>query len=311
MPYTHRKVGNKQCIYKKDGGAKVGCTKGDVHKYLAALHANANESTLPTTAVCPAELMGVKMNEMKGGKAEGMSIKDIANKNDVSVDKIKSQINKGKKVEHEHTNSDKIAKDIAKDHLSEFPDYYDRLEKMEKKAANKWEVNESTKSLIKRLLREGLESSFTEEYFKKRIPFLKDFNFFKHHRYKSRVEAQRFSFHENVKKVFKGDIYTFPQFNVSSEFIFDKQKIDDNIFYNFSLKNDFHMMQPKNVDDLTFKILLMATKQISKQLSYQKEIMVKEGQEINPAELDKIINDLNGKLFEFERISAENNTALF
>lgn len=40
MPYTIR----GKCIYKKDGGSKVGCTKGDVHKYLAALHANANES---------------------------------------------------------------------------------------------------------------------------------------------------------------------------------------------------------------------------------------------------------------------------
>lgn len=40
MPY---KIKGK-CIYKKDGGAKVGCTKGDVHKYMAALHANANES---------------------------------------------------------------------------------------------------------------------------------------------------------------------------------------------------------------------------------------------------------------------------
>lgn len=44
MPYTHKKIGNKTCVYKKDTGAKVGCTKGDVHKYLAALHANANES---------------------------------------------------------------------------------------------------------------------------------------------------------------------------------------------------------------------------------------------------------------------------
>jgi len=40
MPYEIR----GKCIYKKDGGAKVGCTKGDVHKYMAALHANANES---------------------------------------------------------------------------------------------------------------------------------------------------------------------------------------------------------------------------------------------------------------------------
>ncbi len=41
MPYTVK----GRCVYKKDGGAKVGCTKGDVKKYLAALHANANEST--------------------------------------------------------------------------------------------------------------------------------------------------------------------------------------------------------------------------------------------------------------------------
>ena len=40
MPYEAR----GKCVYKKDGGAKVGCTKGSVDKYLAALHANANES---------------------------------------------------------------------------------------------------------------------------------------------------------------------------------------------------------------------------------------------------------------------------
>ena len=39
MPY---KVKGK-CVYKKDTGKKVGCTKGSVKKYLAALHANANE----------------------------------------------------------------------------------------------------------------------------------------------------------------------------------------------------------------------------------------------------------------------------
>jgi adenine/guanine phosphoribosyltransferase-like PRPP-binding protein len=40
MPYFTK----GKCVYKKDGGAKVGCTKGSVKKYLAALHANANES---------------------------------------------------------------------------------------------------------------------------------------------------------------------------------------------------------------------------------------------------------------------------
>jgi hypothetical protein len=44
MPY----VVDGKCVYKKkpDGsrGEKVGCTDGSVKDYLAALHANANES---------------------------------------------------------------------------------------------------------------------------------------------------------------------------------------------------------------------------------------------------------------------------
>ncbi len=41
MPYEIR----GKCIYKKDGGAKVGCTNGDVHKYMAALHANVTSES--------------------------------------------------------------------------------------------------------------------------------------------------------------------------------------------------------------------------------------------------------------------------
>lgn len=47
MPYEAR----GKCVYKKDGGAKVGCTKGSVKKYLAALHANADESVEPEDAI--------------------------------------------------------------------------------------------------------------------------------------------------------------------------------------------------------------------------------------------------------------------
>jgi hypothetical protein len=38
----------------------------------------------------------------------------------------------GIKVEMEHIDDESIAKEIAKDHLSELPDYYSRLVKMEK-----------------------------------------------------------------------------------------------------------------------------------------------------------------------------------
>lgn len=42
MPYFTK----GKCVYKKEDGSKVGCTKGSVKKYLAALHANANEGIL-------------------------------------------------------------------------------------------------------------------------------------------------------------------------------------------------------------------------------------------------------------------------
>ncbi len=42
------------------------------------------------------------------------------------------QLAKGVKIEQEHTNDSYLAKIIAKAHLSELPDYYTRLLKMEK-----------------------------------------------------------------------------------------------------------------------------------------------------------------------------------
>lgn len=43
------------------------------------------------------------------------------------------QLRMGQKVEMEHTDDPKIAKEIARDHLSEDPKYYDHLEEMERK----------------------------------------------------------------------------------------------------------------------------------------------------------------------------------
>ena len=97
-------------------------------------------------------------NTIKGGKADKMSAEDIAKKFNVSVEKIEAQIKKGVEIEKEHTNDKEKATEIAMDHVTEFPDYYDRIEKMEKDAKEKWEVNESTKSMIKRLIRENINN---------------------------------------------------------------------------------------------------------------------------------------------------------
>lgn len=69
---------------------------------------------------------------LKGGKSTGMTVKDIADKHNVTVDQIEKQLKKGIKVELEHTKIKEVAHKIAMDHLVELPDYYDRLEKMEK-----------------------------------------------------------------------------------------------------------------------------------------------------------------------------------
>lgn len=68
---------------------------------------------------------------VKGGLADKMSVQDLADRHNVSVEKIKSQLAKGIKVEMEHTGDKSVAREIAMDHLAEFPDYYDRLEKVE------------------------------------------------------------------------------------------------------------------------------------------------------------------------------------
>lgn len=56
----------------------------------------------------------------------------IAKKHKVSVEQITAQLQKGIKVELEHTTDKSVAKEIALDHINEIPDYYDRLAKVEK-----------------------------------------------------------------------------------------------------------------------------------------------------------------------------------
>lgn len=64
-------------------------------------------------------------------------ITKIAKKHGVSEDEIRSQLNVGIGVEHEHTKKKGLATKIALDHLLEKPDYYTALDKMEKGECDK------------------------------------------------------------------------------------------------------------------------------------------------------------------------------
>jgi len=81
----------------------------------------------------------VSEEKLKGGKADKKTFEDLVNKykkhgktiSNVET-MLKKQLNKGIKVEMEHTKDKGQAKEIAMDHLFEDPKYYDKLEKIEK-----------------------------------------------------------------------------------------------------------------------------------------------------------------------------------
>lgn len=76
----------------------------------------------------------ISENILKGGKADKLTVAMVAKKHNVSPSTIAVQLAKGIGIEREHTYSYNAAKEIALDHLSEIPDYYTRLNKMEKAA---------------------------------------------------------------------------------------------------------------------------------------------------------------------------------
>lgn len=65
-----------------------------------------------------------------GSLSKGKSLQEIADMHDVSLQSIKKELAKGKKVESEHTSDKKLAEKIAKDHLYENPNYYTILDKI-------------------------------------------------------------------------------------------------------------------------------------------------------------------------------------
>lgn len=68
---------------------------------------------------------------IEGGLSSGKTAQDLADEHEVPLEVIQSQLYKGIKVEMEHTGDINIAEEIAMDHLSENPYYYDMLSKAE------------------------------------------------------------------------------------------------------------------------------------------------------------------------------------
>ena len=73
------------------------------------------------------------MKDPKGPVKAYKSPDELSKKHKFPLSKILGQVKKGTEVEGEHTTSKASAKITALQHVDEFPDYYNRLKKIEKK----------------------------------------------------------------------------------------------------------------------------------------------------------------------------------
>jgi hypothetical protein len=79
-------------------------------------------------------------DQIPGGLSQGKGLEDIQKKFNAKgyydprdfMSSLQKQLEKGVRVEMEHTTDPGIAKEISLDHLMEDPNYYDKLEKIEK-----------------------------------------------------------------------------------------------------------------------------------------------------------------------------------
>ena len=75
--------------------------------------------------------IAVQIDKIPGGLAKGKTTKDLANKYNVELSKIKEELTKGIRVEMEHTSDVRYAAEIAMDHLWEDLNYYQKLASIE------------------------------------------------------------------------------------------------------------------------------------------------------------------------------------
>ena len=108
--------------------------KAGIDKAFGSLGNQAGDIDIMMNAAnIKSNLKEKKNQKLKGGKADKLDLPKIAKKHKVSLELLKKQLTKGIKVEMEHTEDKSKASEIAMDHLSEDPKYYQKLKKIETK----------------------------------------------------------------------------------------------------------------------------------------------------------------------------------
>ena len=73
----------------------------------------------------------VNEDKIPGGLADGMTLEDLANYHNTSIDDLIEKVSEGVNAEMEHTSDMSIAIEIAMDHIYEDLNYYSKLKKIE------------------------------------------------------------------------------------------------------------------------------------------------------------------------------------
>jgi hypothetical protein len=137
-------------------------------------------------------------DKITGGLTDDKTVSSIAKKHEVKITHIIKQIRKGVKIEMEHTNSPTIAKEIAKDHLWEDPNYYTKLDKMEKQG-----FQEILKKRLNQLVGEDYPASFNMEEFKKLNSFASRVRYCEQHLQRISSGSSRIVYKIDEEKVLK------------------------------------------------------------------------------------------------------------
>ena len=128
--------------------ARRNVTDGDPEAFVRSIlgpKINPKLADLVHNQLYPTLRKAMGLGESVGESAElsksTPNVRDLAKKYATDPSIIHRQVNRGVKVEFEHTNDIEVATEIAMDHLGERLDYYDLLDKLEKTPTKKFGEN--------------------------------------------------------------------------------------------------------------------------------------------------------------------------
>lgn len=156
-----------------------------------------------------------EQDELEGGIGDEMTLKKISKIHKVSLYDLVDEFAKGVDVEKEHTNDLKTAMEIAMDHLSEDPNYYMKLKKIETNE-EEIEVKPVTKKQMNKII--DREEKKSEKDFMNRISAKRQFA------QDLQLDKDFIEFKKNAKYNVRGVTDTYGVPNVSSEDPYIKKK---------------------------------------------------------------------------------------